>query len=436
MMRGTKSPMRQARAITERGTRLSRGLPRFRAPGVAFLLSLLVLLSPELTLAPLSAVEPGGARPTPIDQLDLPTGPPRVQLIDMVAPAESPAPQQAALPPAIRPDPRFEAAMAAAREAGGAYGITFAAVRDGELLWAGASGRQRDQTTALTAEDPLVIGSVTKTFVAATVLQLVEEGRIGLDDPVRTYLPGMSSISSKITIHQLLDHTSGLADVFNDTTRKGLEEHPEHAWTTAEVFKTLHAPWYQPGEGWAYANTNYFLLGLVIERVTGSTLAEELDDRFLGPLGLEHTRLLTGDTDDGGPLSPAWATIFWASGAMTASAADLARWGDALYGDAVLGQASREAMVALNSNDYGLGLQRIEVLGATGYGHTGLLNTYTTLLLHLPGQDVTLALLVNRSHVDLGGMLAARPPGGPSLLELVGVERPLASPTPSPSPSP
>ncbi|MGH2402680.1 MAG: serine hydrolase domain-containing protein, partial [Candidatus Limnocylindria bacterium] len=176
--------------------------------------------------------------------------------------------------------------------------------------------------------------------------------------------------------------------------------------------------------------------GLVIERVTGATLSEELKHRFLGPLGLEHTRMLTGDADDGGPLPPAWATIFWASGAMTASAADLARWGDALYGDAVLGQASREAMVALNSNDYGLGLQRIAVPGATGYGHTGLLNTYTTLLLHLPKQDVTIALLVNRSHVDLGAMLAARPPGGASLLELVGVERPLVSPAPSPSLSP
>ncbi|MGH2401919.1 MAG: serine hydrolase domain-containing protein, partial [Candidatus Limnocylindria bacterium] len=296
--------MRQARAITERGMRRSRGLPWLRAPVIAFLLSLLVLLSPELTLAPLSAVEPHGARPVPIDRLDVAHGPPRVQLIDLVAPPEAPHP--VAQQPQVA-DPRFEAAIAAAREAASAYGITFAAVRDGEILWAGAAGRQRDQATALAADDPLVIGSVTKTFVAATILQLVEEGRIGLDDPVRRYLPGMSSISRKITIHQLLDHTSGLADVFNDTTRKGLEEHPEHSWTTAEVFKTLHAPWYQPGEGWAYANTNYFLLGLVIERVTGATLSEELKHRFLGPLGLEHTRMLTGDADDGGPLPPAWA---------------------------------------------------------------------------------------------------------------------------------
>ena len=409
--------MRQARAIPVRGEQRDRSHPWLRAPIAAFLLSLLVLLSPDLMLAPLSAVEPHRAGPAPIDQIDVPR-PPRVRPVD-ASPTAGPV--------AVRSpvnEPLFEAAIAAARQAGGAYGVTFAAVRDGELLWSGAAGRDRDEASPLAPDDPLVIGSVTKTFVAAAILQLAEEGRLDLDDAVREHLPRTSSISRKITIRQLLDHTSGLADVFNDTTRKGLEEHPERAWTTVEVFKTIHAPWYQPGEGWAYANTNYLLLGLVIERITGSSLSEELEARFLGPLGLRDTRLLTGAADDGGPLAPAWATIFWASGAMTASAADLARWGNALYGDEILNERSRDAMIALNSHDYGLGLQRVEVPGAIGYGHTGLLNTYTTLLLHLPEQDVTIALLVNRSHVDLGGMLAAEPPNGPSLLELVGVEPP------------
>jgi D-alanyl-D-alanine carboxypeptidase len=422
MMRGIKSPSRQARAIHVRGERRYRPLPPLRAPIAGFLLSLLVLLSPELTLAPLSAVEPARL-PVPIDRPEAP--PRRVRLVDGLSPVAGPETVPAA--PRVDAAP-FEAALAAAREAGGAYGITFAAVRDGQLLWSGAVGRQRDGVTALAPDDPLVIGSVTKTFVAATILQLAEEGRIDLDAALREYLPSMSAISRKITIRQLLDHTSGLADVFNDTTKKGIEDHPEHAWTTAEVFKTLHAPWYQPGEGWAYANTNYYLLGLVIERITGSTLAGELQARFLGPLGLSHTRLLTGAPDDGGPLAPAWATIFWASGAMTASAADLARWGDALYDGAVLSDASDEAMIKLNRDDYGLGSQRIEVPGATGYGHTGMLNTYTTVLLYLPKQDVTVTLLVNRTQVDLGAMLAARPPGGPSLLELVGVETPKTKP--------
>ncbi len=423
-MDATNPPIRQVRAIRVREKRRIRDLPRLRAPISAILLSLLVFLSPDLTLAPLSAGEPQRAGPVPIDQVGVSVRPPRIHLIDSVTPTPVVAPDVVPSPAA---DAQFEAAIAAARSAAGAYGITFAAVRDGALLWSGADGRQRDASTSLAADDPLVIGSVTKTFVAATVLQLVEEGRLELDDAVRDHLPGMSSVSAEITIRQLLDHTSGLADVFNDRTRKGLEDDPEHAWTTAEVFETLHAPWYGPGQGWAYANTNYFLLGLVVERVTGSSLATELDERFLGPLELDHTRL-TGATDDGGLLAPAWATIFWASGSMIASAPDLARWGDALYGGDILSARSRAAMTALNSNDYGLGLQRLQLPGAAGYGHTGLLNTYTSLLIHLPEHDLTLALLVNRSDVSIGSMLAARPPNGPSLLELVGVGWPPGAP--------
>jgi D-alanyl-D-alanine carboxypeptidase len=302
----------------------------------------------------------------------------------------------------------------------------------------GAAGRYRDGATGLNGADSLVIGSVTKTYVAATVLQLVDEGRLSLTDTLRQYLPGEVAVTTDVTIRQLLNHTSGLADVFNDTTKAGIETHPEHAWSASEIMATVHAPWYRPGEGYAYANTNYHLLGRVIEQITGATLADELDRRFFTPLGLESTAVLTGDSTGRDTLEPAWATIFWASGAMSASAADLARWGDALYGDGLLSEATQTEMLKVNGaafgiegENYGLGVQRIDIPGASGYGHTGMLKTYTSLLLYLPTQNVTLALLVNRTHVDLGGMLAAKPVAGPSLLELAGV---LASPPPSPAP--
>jgi CubicO group peptidase (beta-lactamase class C family) len=398
-----------------------------------FLLSLLVALAPDLTLAPINAGEPYSASVQQSDQIDLSIIPRRVRPMDTaprvsVPIAAQPAPQPVAT---TVEDWSFLAALEAARAYGGAYGITFAAVRDGEVLWSGAAGRYRDGATGLNGADSLVIGSVTKTYVAATVLQLVEERRLRLTDTVRHYLPGEGAVTPDITIRQLLSHTSGLADVFNDTTKTGIETHPEHAWNASEIMATLHAPWYRPGEGYAYANTNYYLLGLVIEQITGATLAEELDRRFFTPLGLDSTDVLTGDSTARDTLEPAWATIFWASGAMSASAADLARWGDALYGDELLTQASRDEMMKLNTDNYGLGVQRIEVPGATGYGHTGMLKTYTSLLLYLPTQNVTLALLVNRTHVDLGGMLAAKPGSGPSLLELAGV---LPAPPPSPAP--
>jgi D-alanyl-D-alanine carboxypeptidase len=417
----TNRARRQARAIPVRGDRRPRTGFRLRAPVASILLSTLAFLSPTLALAPLNASEPnpGAVRHTAVDQAgDGVTRPVRVvplleAAIELLPPAPRPAPQPATIDHAGR----FQAALEEARAAAGAYGVTFAAVRDGELLWAGSSGRERDGKTPLRPASPLVIGSVTKTFVAATILQLAEEGLLSLDQPVRRHLPELRQLSREITIAQLLDHTSGLADLFNDETRTGLEEHPEHAWSSDEVLGSLHAPWYQPGEGWAYANTNYYLLSLVIERLTGATLTEELTARFLAPLGLDSTGILDGRTP-GGPLEPAWTSIFWGSGAMSASAGDLARWGDALYTGKILEPASRRLMLELNDHDYGFGVQLVEVDGRKGYGHTGLLNTYTTLLYHLPRERVTVALLVNRSHVDLGGMLIAEPGDGPSLLEL------------------
>ena len=405
----------QAHAIPIRRSRPAPRTRRWRrTPFAAFLLSLLAFLSPTLTLAPLNASEPSRMGPRPIDELILPAAraPQSVEVTDALVRVVAPPPETI-----VSDAPRFQRALDAARASGSAYGVTFAAIRDGELLWTGSSGRDRGGRTELTPDTPLVIGSVTKTFVAAAVLQLVEEGRLKLDDPIRRHLPELSAIGPDISIAQLLDHTSGLADLFNDATKVALEEHPELAWTPDQVLASLHEPWYKPGDGWAYANTNYYLLGMLIERVTGTTLAEELGRRFIGPLELGTTRLLDG-SEPGGPLAPAWTSIFWGSGAMTASAADLARWGDALYRGGVLTDASRAAMLKLNSHDYGFGVQKVEVDGDAGYGHTGLLNTYTTLLYHLPAEGVTIALLVNRSHVDLGGMLTAEPKDGPSLLQL------------------
>jgi CubicO group peptidase (beta-lactamase class C family) len=428
MMRITNRSIRQARATPVRGRRTIIR-PRWRrTPIAALVLTMLALFAPELLLAPTVAGEGRG----PVTSAAKPVGPAGV-LPMHVLPLDFedrragsgfvPAPQLPAPRPTV-PAPAPAAvdttawvrALDAARAQGKAHGISFAAVRDGEVVWAGSSGRARDGRTGLAADTPMVIGSVTKTFVAAAVLQLAEEGTLSLDDPVRDHLPELTDLSGEITLRQLLDHTSGLADLFNDTTRRGLEQQPDHAWTADEVLDTLHAPWYQPGEGWAYANTNYYLLGMIIERVTGASLADVLDGRFFDPLGLAGTRLLTGA--EGDPLEPAWTTIFWASGAMASPAADLARWGDAVYGGELLSAATRTSMLKMNDHDYGLGVQEIEVGKVKGHGHTGLLNTYTTLLFHVPAEDVTVALLVNRSHVDLAAMLRADPGDGPSLLEL------------------
>jgi D-alanyl-D-alanine carboxypeptidase len=430
MVRIKKRKLRQAQAVSAGGS-----TPRpparngLRAIAAAAGLAVVVSLSPELTQAPTRADEPSGAVDGAAARVSQPVSPVAgvAPVVDVDLPPSRPSRVEA--PPALKPTAsassslQFQTALDAARIGAGTYGATFAVVRDGKVVWAGSSGVERDGLTRLTADSEMVIGSVTKTFVAATVLELVDEGTLSLDDSVRQFLPEVRQVSREITIRQLLDHTSGLADVFNDATRRGLEEHPERAWSTPQLLAALHAPWYQPGEGWAYANTNYYLLGMVVERVTGSTLEQELQRRFLDPLALRSTRTLTAD-DPRSALAPAWATIFWGSGAMTSSAGDLARWGDALYDDdipqyALLDGRTARAMFKVNREDYGLGVKRFELSPRIGYGHTGLLNTYTTLLLHLPKDDITIAMLVNRTDVDLLSMIRQRPPDrGPSLLGL------------------
>jgi D-alanyl-D-alanine carboxypeptidase len=390
-----------------------------------------VSLSPELTEAPTRADEPAGSLDGVATQADRTALP----VVDRTQDPEPDLPPSLVRRVAEAPDPmrataseaaslQFQAALDGARIGAGTYGATFAVVRDGYVVWAGSSGVERDGSTLLTPGSSMVIGSVTKTFVAATVLELVDEGRFSLDDSARRFLPEVRQVSREITIRQLLDHTSGLADVFNDATRRGLEEHPERGWSRRQVLASLHTPWYLPGEGWAYANTNYYLLGMIVERVTGSSLEHEIGRRFLEPLDLGSTRSLSPD-DPTSPLAPAWTTIFWASGAMSSSAGDLARWGDALYDDDMpqhvrLDGDTAHAMFAFNRDDYGLGVKRFpELAPRTAYGHTGLLSTYTTLLMHLPAQDITIAMLVNRTNVDLLAMLRQRPAGaGPSLLRL------------------
>ena len=401
------------RGVVRRDRRLRRP-PWLRAPAVAILLSLLALSAPGAALAPLTATE---RAPAPVaraaDVIPERRTPPRTAVLQPDAGAPVLAPET---PAVVADTRRFQAALDEARQRAKAFGVTFAIVRDGELAWAGSSGVTRDGQP-LSPDQPLVIGSITKTFVAATVLQLASEGVVDLNDPIRDHLPELRSISRDITVAHLLNHTSGLADLFNDDTRIGLETDASHAWTPDEVLATVRDPWYEPGAGWAYSNTNYLLLAMLVEDVTGEPLPAVVASRLLEPLGLGSTAVLAGA--DGEALSPAWSTIFLGSGAMVSSAADVAVWGHALYAGSVLSEEQRLAMLRMNADDYGLGVQRIEISGFEGIGHTGLLNTDTSLLLHIPARDVTIALLVNRTQVDLDLMLRAHPaPGAPSLLEL------------------
>jgi D-alanyl-D-alanine carboxypeptidase len=276
-------------------------------------------------------------------------------------------------------------------------------------------------------------GSISKTFTSALILRLAEEGKLSLDAPVKTYLPGLV-INPAITIRQLLDHTSGLDDFFSHKTiDKALLAQPRRAWTTADSLRYVGKPYFAPGTGWHYSNTNYLVLGMVSEAVGEAPLATQLRQDFLAPLGLGHTvyqwvekprgpiahgyrftgsnpRLKGIDVSDGSAVIPFTSVVTASAGAgsIATTASDLVRWARALYGGTVLRPETLAAMVddatattALKSSvPYGLGVQVVTIDGRRAMGHSGRLLGFRAVMRWLPDEGIAVAVMTNQSRTD------------------------------------
>jgi D-alanyl-D-alanine carboxypeptidase len=329
------------------------------------------------------------------------------------------------------PAETVDALSAALDRARRAYGLSVLGlgVRIGDGSFTAVSGLARDGITPLGGDSPFGIASITKTFTASIVLQLVEEGSLSLDDEVAPLLPDVS-IPAGVTVEQLLSHTSGIADLLTPM-RAPMKADPARIWTAPEVLARLGPPRFAPGTDYAYSNSNYVVLGLLVERITGQAFADELSRRLLEPLGLDATGVLTAA---GAPplMTPSWASAFGTSGFMYSSVGDMLDWSDALYGGHVLRRASLARMLSFGEDGYGLGAQRIELGGLTGYGHSGLLQSFTSLLVRMPDEDVTIALVGSWQGFEPSALLTRRVDGQPAILDLAlgaaGVPLPTATP--------
>ncbi|MFG1914168.1 serine hydrolase domain-containing protein [Micromonospora sp. NPDC048898] len=258
--------------------------------------------------------------------------------------------------------------------------------------WQVAAG-MADRATGARArpDDRFRIASNTKAFVSTVLLQLVGEGRLTLDDPIERWLPGVvrgnGNDGSTITVRQLLNHTSGIWDPTGERSfwAPYLDDHDWDrviAPRTVIALAVAHRPDFAPGTSWGYSNTNYLLAGLIIEAVTGRDAATEVRRRIIGPLGLRHTSFPVTDPEihgrhlHGYDLAGRDVTTFspsydWTAGAMISTAADLARFHQALFGGRLLAPAQQRALETLVATDdgpdgYGLGVQRMTVPCAAG----------------------------------------------------------------------
>ena len=355
-----------------------------------------------------------------------------------LAHAHLPAPRQQRLAPAPAPSlqsqlqsqlqAKFEELHRAATFPGGTAGFV---LEDGSSFAIAVGVSDRSAGTAMRTSDRLLLGSVGKTYVAAVTIQMVHEKKFGLDDTLDKFFgkePWFPLIANgpAISIRHLMTHTSGLVRYeFNPKFTADLSANPDRVWTGVDRLTYLFdaPPPFAPGAGWEYSDTNYIVLGMIIEQVAKSTFYDEARRRLLVPFALNDTvpadtrtvpGLIQGYAGDKNPFGGTDEMIKngkfavnpqfeWTGGGWAVTALDLARWGKVMYEgkafDSSLMAAFLDGVPAKLGPDskYGLGvIIRPSAAGLT-YGHSGFMPGYQTELLYFPEMKVSIAVQVNSS---------------------------------------
>ncbi len=296
---------------------------------------------------------------------------------------------------------------------GRAVGVSLAVLRgEDTVLVRGYGAADAEAGTPVTPATVFRIGSVTKQFTAAAIMRLAEAGRLSLDDTIGAHLPGYPTQGHTVTIRHLLNHTSGIRSyTAMPAWRQRMTErlHPDTlvALFAAEPFD------FAPGEAWAYNNSGYFLLGRIIERVSGMPYAEYLRTELYPRAGLRETRYCpdapvtpgdaVGYASAAPPArsAPLSMTSPYAAGALCSTARDLVRWERALAAGRVVSPASYAAMTTPDTLrdgsrlTYGFGLGIGQLAGRRLVAHNGGINGFGAHLAGVPAESLTVAVLVN-----------------------------------------
>jgi CubicO group peptidase (beta-lactamase class C family) len=298
-------------------------------------------------------------------------------------------------------------------------GLVLAVVQNGEVVKRAAYG-QADVELGVPATPHSVfqIQSVTKTMTAAAVLLLADEGRLSIDDPIAHHLADVPQTWQRITLRHLLGHTSGIRDFINDPTASIRVDVTEAGVLSAVAPLPLI---FAPGERYAYSNTGYHLLAMVIRRVTGKSYGDVLAERFFKPLGMNQTRVVSlseliphrvsGYSWSGGALRRgdfiAESILSYGGGGVVSTATDMATWARAMQDGRVLPRHALESawtpqtLADGTASPYGLGWGIAATNGHRTVGHSGAyLTGFTSHLAHYPDDGLTVIVLTNAGHAN------------------------------------
>ena len=305
------------------------------------------------------------------------------------------------------------------------HGVSATVIFPDDHIWTGVSGFSHD-TVSIKPDMIFAIGSITKNIVAALTLKLVEEKLLSLDDPISKWLPSYDYIDSTITICQLLNHTSGLYMFWdNQKIWDELKRNRKKFWLPEEVLRYIKEPYFSPGSGWRYSNTNYLLMAMIIKKVTGTGLSDELNKHFWKPLGINEVYLsqeetipdnqahVYGDNFEFGnsitdiTFQPRTSheSITYGSSGIFISSKNLASWSHTLFGGKILKKESLNEMLNFieidpiaNMRAYGLGTQVYDLnftYGKLAIGHGGGNIGTTTYMLYFPDYNMSVVVMIN-----------------------------------------
>jgi D-alanyl-D-alanine carboxypeptidase len=320
--------------------------------------------------------------------------------------------------------PAIDAYVGRQVEAKGIVGLSLAILRDGKIVFARGYGKScLDPSTPVGIDTPFAIGSVTKQFTAACVLLLQEQGKLSVRDKVAKYFPHLTR-ADDITLYDLMTHASGYPDYYPlDFVDRRLTR-PIEPDQLLKEYATRKLD-FEPGARWSYSNTGYVLLGRVVEKVSGKSLGQFLEEHILKPLGMEHTffepdradkRLARGYTTfalgDPEPAPHEANGWLYAAGGLYSTASDLARWDRALIEGKVLKPRSCQVMTTARRltsgkiKEYGCGLGIGSRDGEVFLWHGGAVSGFLAYNALLPRTDSAVIVLTNDDFVNVGSLNA------------------------------